>query len=528
MSLHVSRTNGVDATQEAAKRETEGDVVYLSNRLEGQDDHLDHLFCLFEQLQVATVEASRPDMDLLTFAESAYYFGVVLVKRPRPKPVEPEPSERNPPTSLWEHLNKRAKKRPREAAHYREPLGSPLHRKVRKVDVESPPSSSHSHLDESAGTWSSNSSVRSSSPPAYDIAQKDRGLDDNMTTSTFKFRAYEQLIGFDERYKELAGLRFEGPERQQEQQEAQEEQPQEQAVGLVYLTDANVLQYDPLHSRELNIGIIIDPKYRGKGYARQAITLVLRKAFQDAQCHRVQAILPDHVAKHRAICLFTQLRFIHEGMRRLAFFSPLENVFKDITYMGMLDTDWALRESNGVIANEAKQPAPQSVWDELFARHQRERDELLKWEDSVPMNESLILARAQMPTQRDFWWAEDAKEEKDTVIKGEDAFTVPRGTHAWDYAKVKRRAGSEVGSASEGYDSDAFSFPPSSDSEAKSVRSVSPSGYVSAASESSSSSSASAWDLREPSDSESDASALSTASFDDLDDTAMRELVRNH
>lgn len=51
--------------------------IELLDGLEGQDDNLDTLFPLFEQLQLATVEAADPHLDLITFATSAYYFGVI-------------------------------------------------------------------------------------------------------------------------------------------------------------------------------------------------------------------------------------------------------------------------------------------------------------------------------------------------------------------------------------------------------------------------------------------------------------------
>ena len=51
--------------------------VKISRGLEGQDDNLDALSTLFEQLQLLTVDASNPELDLITFAHSAYYFGVI-------------------------------------------------------------------------------------------------------------------------------------------------------------------------------------------------------------------------------------------------------------------------------------------------------------------------------------------------------------------------------------------------------------------------------------------------------------------
>lgn len=62
----------------------------LLDGLEGQDDNLDVLFPLFEQLQLATVEAADPHLDLITFATSAYYFGIITEHYIPPTPA-PEP-----------------------------------------------------------------------------------------------------------------------------------------------------------------------------------------------------------------------------------------------------------------------------------------------------------------------------------------------------------------------------------------------------------------------------------------------------
>ncbi|KAJ7637172.1 hypothetical protein FB45DRAFT_908468 [Roridomyces roridus] len=73
------------------------------------------------------------------------------------------------------------------------------------------------------------------------------------------------------------------------------------------------------------------------------------------------------------VSLLTQLRFGHEGTRRRAFYHPLVKEWQDMTTLAILDTDWALRS---VIRS-----APKSLWDEMFLRHERERDELLRWEN---------------------------------------------------------------------------------------------------------------------------------------------------
>jgi RimJ/RimL family protein N-acetyltransferase len=75
------------------------------------------------------------------------------------------------------------------------------------------------------------------------------------------------------------------------------------AIGLVYLT-ATQNYGDP--SPELNIGIILQPESRGKGYARTVVSLVAGIAFDQGHCHRLQAILLGHVAMDCALSLFTK------------------------------------------------------------------------------------------------------------------------------------------------------------------------------------------------------------------------------
>jgi hypothetical protein len=51
--------------------------VEISRGLKGQDGNLDALSALFEELQLLTVDTSNPELDLITFAHSAYFFGVI-------------------------------------------------------------------------------------------------------------------------------------------------------------------------------------------------------------------------------------------------------------------------------------------------------------------------------------------------------------------------------------------------------------------------------------------------------------------
>jgi len=67
---------------------------YVCMGLEGQDDNIDVLQGYFRQMQTMTVESSMdPDIDLLTFALSAHYFGVVMKKGPMVQPGSETPDE---------------------------------------------------------------------------------------------------------------------------------------------------------------------------------------------------------------------------------------------------------------------------------------------------------------------------------------------------------------------------------------------------------------------------------------------------
>lgn len=79
---------------------------------------------------------------------------------------------------------------------------------------------------------------------------------------------------------------------------------QKKAIGIVYLT---CTPHDNVPAGEANIGIILTPEARGKGFARQAIDLVLSWVFDEIGFHRVQACILDNDNKDRAISVFTQL-----------------------------------------------------------------------------------------------------------------------------------------------------------------------------------------------------------------------------
>ncbi|KAJ7152580.1 hypothetical protein C8R43DRAFT_885996 [Mycena crocata] len=179
-------------------------------------------------------------------------------------------------------------------------------------------------------------------------------------------------------------------------------------IGIIYLS-ASPFSTSP-HLGELNLGIILDAKYRSKGYAREALQLVMKHAFDDKHCHRIQASLLNLSAKDRLISLLTQQRFGHEGTKRRSFFNPLMGEWQDVTTLAILDTDWAMRT--------LYKPAPKSLWDELFLRHERERDELLRWEES----QNRLKRTASMETIRAITIDTDASNESDAATSTSSSF----------------------------------------------------------------------------------------------------------
>ncbi|KZT03643.1 uncharacterized protein LAESUDRAFT_728920 [Laetiporus sulphureus 93-53] len=140
------------------------------------------------------------------------------------------------------------------------------------------------------------------------------------------------------------------------------EPPSLTTIGLVYLATTNM-------QNEVSVGISLLPQWRGMGLAAQTLAQVIEIAFDRFACHRLQAALIDGPSRDAARAIFVKLGLAHEGTRRRAIMSPALNGWRDVTYMGMLDTEWALRKGKVV--------KPPSAWDEMIARHQGECEELL-------------------------------------------------------------------------------------------------------------------------------------------------------
>lgn len=153
-------------------------------------------------------------------------------------------------------------------------------------------------------------------------------------------------------------------------------------VGVVYVTMSTL-------PREVHLGVALLPVYRGYGGGMKACAFAVQWAIETIQAHRVQARIMNSPYTDRAQRLFTALGFAYEGVQRRAVQGAAE-AWADITNMGILDTDWVFRRR--------QRAAPRSMWDELFARHQIEREELLAWDDN--REQSRLRRTSSMETVR--------------------------------------------------------------------------------------------------------------------------------
>lgn len=166
-------------------------------------------------------------------------------------------------------------------------------------------------------------------------------------------------------------------------------------VGFVYLSSS-------LYPSSMNLGIVILPEYRKSGFGTEAVRQALKVAFTDFQCHRVQVQIgvPDRHERVRLTRLFTSLGFKHEGIARRAllaqreFGSNTEDDWRDVTTLALVDTDFiSLSERSVLPASYVKMQ-----WDELFIRHERERECMLEVEEHADMRRQSIRRTSSMET----------------------------------------------------------------------------------------------------------------------------------
>ncbi|KAL1747414.1 hypothetical protein HDZ31DRAFT_32064 [Schizophyllum fasciatum] len=132
---------------------------------------------------------------------------------------------------------------------------------------------------------------------------------------------------------------------------------------------------EPRIAPHLTIGIYLAPAFErlepGLRFLQRALEPVLQRAFDDIQAHRVQVRLLDDADQFFMKVLFTGFGFKDEGTRRGAFYDPLAGHWRDETTLALCATDWVTRRR-----------APETMWEALIARHAREREDLLRHEQT--------------------------------------------------------------------------------------------------------------------------------------------------
>ncbi|KAF9482697.1 hypothetical protein BDN70DRAFT_874703 [Pholiota conissans] len=155
-------------------------------------------------------------------------------------------------------------------------------------------------------------------------------------------------------------------------------------IGLIYLWTSQTF-LDPLHMGECSLGFYITPEYRGKDCLVDATSEVVDLAFKDPECRRLQSIVVENPDKLYNLDLLARTGFRNEGIRRRAFFSSVACEWKDVTYFAMLVTDYVYDKNS---EDSAVRLRPKSLWDEVFARHQKECDDLIRLEERSGLKRS--------------------------------------------------------------------------------------------------------------------------------------------
>ncbi|KAJ7432899.1 hypothetical protein B0H11DRAFT_2123567 [Mycena galericulata] len=445
-----------------------GEHISISDGLNGQDDHIETLLSLWEQLQLCSLEvAAQPECDLFSFAQFAFFLGVITVENSSTKltPTHVEVPPIDAPPTVTPFPRRDSEDVARRLSSAEEQLdgimgqnritspsvlpgpyissGTPI--KVEKSDdtLQSPNAfkSKNGPEEQDNSEWPASwagdesetskrtapsltgaggSTSRYTSSPLSDGSNRNaaaltstvpfsfassslRDTQQKLSSSIHTRRAHlghspaitSYLSPRNPPRPKLPKLPSSfwdpKPARHEDLFKAVQIGASRKAIGVIYLAASPLAHVPPNQVGELSLGILLDPAHRGKGYAREAIQLVVKHAFEVKHCHRIQASLLNlhWSSKDRMVSLLTQLRFGHEGTKRRAFFNPLIAEWQDVTTLAILDTDWAMRSFF--------KPAPKSLWDELFLRHERERDELLRWEADQNM-ETLRAVNASADT----------------------------------------------------------------------------------------------------------------------------------
>ena len=144
--------------------------------------------------------------------------------------------------------------------------------------------------------------------------------------------------------------------------------------------------------------------------------------------------------------------FVHEGIRRRSVYCPnegLRGTWKDVTYLALLETEWVMRSY--------LTPAPKNLWDEMFARHAREREDLLRWDErqqKMKRTSSMETLRVLNPSPEISYTTDE--ESDDPAVGLESGIQTPSFVHKGKRRKLDADASDSLSHASS---------PPPSDSE---------------------------------------------------------------
>lgn len=108
------------------------------------------------------------------------------------------------------------------------------------------------------------------------------------------------------------------------------ENKEKEFVGWIHLTDIS-----PSHGRA-EIGLLLAPEYRGRGYGEDAMKNMIEMGFNQLRLNRMY--LTTRGINERAIGLYKKLGFKVEGtLRQHAF---INGKYYDTIFMGLLFSEW--------------------------------------------------------------------------------------------------------------------------------------------------------------------------------------------
>ena len=108
-----------------------------------------------------------------------------------------------------------------------------------------------------------------------------------------------------------------------------------------YVGNIHLSQIKPYHNSCV-LGIVLSKDFTGKGYALEAVNLVIKHAFETMNIHRIQ--IPVIEMNDRAINLYERAGAVKEGRLREAFY--YQNKYHDMLIYSILKNEYSSRLQN--------------------------------------------------------------------------------------------------------------------------------------------------------------------------------------